>query len=133
MATLETTANVVGTGIVKRGPYIDILFTAAGADTFLANTLLAVDSSTLKAVPFVKGGTTNDNGTPRLVLTTQLVTTGAGDTKIRAMQTGELITNRTVIHADGDSSNIDNAVKVACTDQGITLIDSVTLGKRDNT
>lgn len=132
MATLSTTQNIIGTGIVKRGPYIDIPLTSAGATSYLANTLLAVDSSTLKAVPFVKGGATNDNGTPRLVLTEPLTVTGAGDTQIRAMQTGELITDRTVIHADGDSSNIDNAVKVSSKDQGITLIDSVTIGKRDN-
>jgi hypothetical protein len=132
MADVDGTRNVVGTGIIERGEYIDILFTVAGADTFLANTVLAVDSVSLKAVPYVKGGATNENGIGRLVLTSELVTTGAGDVAIRAMLDGKLQTGTVVIHADGDASNIDNAVKMQLKGEAIVLVDTVKLGTADN-
>jgi hypothetical protein len=132
MADVDGTRNVVGTGIMERGPYIDILFTVAGADTFLANTILAVDSVSLKAVPYVKGGVTNENGIGRLMLTSELVTTGAGDVSIRAMETGQIQTSTAVIHADGDASNIDNAVKMQLKGEGLVLTDTVKLGTADN-
>lgn len=111
-------------GIIKRGKYIDILFTAAGAKTFLQNTILALDSVSLKAVVYEKGGSTNENGIPKFILTYPVTTTGAGDVRVRAMLTGELVTERCVIDADGDASNIDNAVKSLCKDQGIVLVDA---------
>lgn len=119
-------------GIMKRGKYVDILLTAAGAHTFLKNTLLALDSSTLKAVPYVKGGVTDDNGTPRFLLTNEEVAAGAGDIPVRAMLTGEIATSRVVIDADGDASNIDNAVKALCKDHGLVLVDAAANWVEDN-
>jgi hypothetical protein len=132
MATLGIQQNTAGTGIIERGPYKDGLLTSAGATTYLKNTLLALDSSTLKFVPFVKGGVTNDNGTPRYMITEETVVAGAGDTAIRAMITGEIALERTVIHADGDSSNIDEAVRAACEQNGLVLLNRADLSKADN-
>lgn len=120
------------TGIIKRGPFQDILLTSAGATTYKANTLLAVDSVSLKAVPFVKGGSTNENGIPKMLLTYEVTVAGAGDTKVRAMMTGEIRKDKTVIHADGDASNIDQAVKDLCKDQGLVLVDVKDLQVADN-
>lgn len=98
------------------------------------NTLVALDTSTLKMVPYVKGGSTNGNGVVYGVLTNGFTAAASGDTKVRIM-TGpgaKFRKDKVVIHADGDSTNIDNAVKLLCLDKGINLIDSTSLHVADN-
>lgn len=85
--------------------------TFAGADTFAAGTILAVDSSTLLYVLFVKGGSTNENGIPKAVLTYELIAAGAGDVGgQQVMIAGSVRKEKLIIDADGDDSNIDQAV-----------------------
>lgn len=119
-------------GILKRGKSIDILLTATGAHTFKKNTLLALDSVSLKAVPFAIGGVTNDNGIPRFLLPYEVVAAGAGDTKVSALQECEVATARVVVDADGDASNITNAEKVLCKQNGIVLVDVQNVTVLDN-
>lgn len=121
-------------GIIALGEFESQLMTSAGAATYLDNTFVAMDTSTLKLVPYVKGGATNGNGVVYGILTNGFSAAGAGDTAVR-VATGpglKMITDKTVIHADGDASNVDNAVKLLCLDVGINLVDSINLHVADN-
>lgn len=124
--------NDLGSVVLKSGEFRDDEFTAAGADTFLSGTILARDSVSLKLVPFVKGGSTNENGIPKVVLTYQHATTGAGDTTIRNMVSGSVRGARLVIHADGDASNVDAAVIDQLRDYSLVTIDVTELNILDN-
>ena len=73
---------------IKKAAYTDELLTLAGADTIAAGTILARDTSTLNMVLFVKGGTTNGNGTPTTVLEYEVTATGAGNVPVRVPGTG---------------------------------------------
>ncbi len=88
----------------------DELLTFAGAGTVKAGTILARDSASLKMVPFVKGGVTNENGIPKAVVVTEVTAAAAGDIAIRSMISGKVRLDKLVIDADGDASNIDAAV-----------------------
>lgn len=95
--------------------------TFAGAATLLAGTILAVDSVSLKWVPYVKGGVTNQNGIPKAVLTYALTSTGAGDYRARALVAGDVAKDKLVINADGSDVNIDQAVKDLLRDYSIIV------------
>jgi hypothetical protein len=113
MASITKTTNDNGAVVAPGAPepvYRDELVTFAGAATFAAGTILARDSVSLKLVLFVKGGSTNQNGIPKAVLTAPLTAAGAGDVKTRALISGRVRKERLVINADGDDSNIDAAV-----------------------
>ena len=56
--------------------------------TYPVGTLLARDTSTLKLVPFKKGGTTNGNGIINSVLSAELVATAAQDYTVSVMIAG---------------------------------------------
>lgn len=128
-----TITNVdVGSVILKDALFRDEELTLAGADTIAEGTILARDSVSLLLVLFVKGGSTNENGIPKAVLTYELVTTGAGDFPIRPMHSGEVRKERLIIDADGDASNIDNAVMDELRDYGIIAQDVHELNILDN-
>ena len=95
---------------IARGPARDDTATFGGAATWKAGTILARDSVSGFLVPFVKGGVTNENGIPKIVLHEDLVQTGAGDFPVRVYQSGSTIKNRLIILADGDDQNVDAAV-----------------------
>lgn len=88
----------------------DELLTFGGAATVVAGTILARDSVSLKLVPFVKGGSTNQNGVPKAVIGYDVVAAGAGDVPVRAIVFGKVNKNRLIINADGTGANIDGAV-----------------------
>lgn len=132
MATLTISNEYKSNGIVESGRFESGLMTAAGADTFLDNTFVARDTSTLKFVPYVKGGSTNGNGVIYGVLLNGFVAAGAGDTAVRIMVTGVVAKSKMVIDADGDSSNIDGAVKLTAKDNGIVIVDDTDLFVADN-
>lgn len=120
MSNLTATNIDNGSVFIDCGEFEDGLLTFAGAGTVVEGTILAVDSTTLKYVPFVKGGTTNENGIPKAVLTYDVVAAGAGDEAIRAGIEGYVRIDKLVIAADGDSSNVDKAVQDQLRDYGIT-------------
>jgi hypothetical protein len=101
----------------------DELITFGGAATLLAGCIMARDSVSLKLVPFVKGGSTNQNGIPKAVLTYPSTATGAGDLKERVLVSGKVNKNRLVINADGNGTNIDGAVLDQLRAFGITPVD----------
>jgi hypothetical protein len=121
--------NIVNTSINIGSPALgdevmrDELLTFGGAATVLAGTILARDSVSLKLVPFVKGGSTNQNGVPKAVVTYDVVAAGAGDVPIRAMVSGKVNKTRLIINADGTGVNIDGAVLDQLRAYGVTPVD----------
>jgi|GEM_PF-1790653 len=101
----------------------DEVFTAASAKTFPAGTIFARDSVSLKLVVFAKGGSTNQNGIPKAVLTYPLTTTGAADYKVRALVKGTVDKSKLIIDVDGTGVNIDGAVLDQLRDYDIIPID----------
>jgi len=110
----------------------DKLLTLAGADEIAAGTILAVDSVSLKFVLFVKGGSTNENGIPKAVLTYDASSTGAGDIRVEPLVAGRVKLERLIIDADGDASNIDQAVIDQLRDYGIVALSVQQLAQLDN-
>ena len=132
MANLTVTNNDLGSVILEGGAFRDDLLTFAGAGTVVAGTILARDSVSLKLVPFVKGGVVNENGIPKAILTFDVTAAGAGDEAIRDMVTGIVRKEKLIIDADGDGSNIDNAVLDQLRDYSLVSIDVQELNILDN-
>tara|TARA_R110000764_G_scaffold92882_1_gene176393 strand:+ start:1331 stop:1732 length:402 start_codon:yes stop_codon:yes gene_type:complete len=132
MANLTITNVDLGSVILKDGEFRDDLLTFAGAATVLEGTILARDSGTLKLVPFVKGGVTNENGVPKAVVTYDVVAAGAGDESIRDMVSGSVRAERLIIDADGDGSHVDAAVLDQLRDYSLISIDVQELNILDN-
>ena len=129
----STITNVdIGSVILEEGKFRDDLLTFAGVATILEGTILARDSVSLKLVPFVKGGITNENGIPKAVLTYEVTSTGAGDVPVRDMVSGSVRAGRLVIDADGDATNVDNKVLDQLRDFSLVAIDVQELNILDN-
>jgi len=132
MSNIEITNNST-VGVVLFEPvFKDEIITAAGADVFAAGTILARDSVSLKLVLFEKGGSTNENGIPKAVITHDLEFTGAGDLPAKVMVGGQVRTNHLIIDADGDASNVDAAVLDELRDYGIVGLSTTQLAELDN-
>lgn len=128
-----TITNVnLGDSILSDADFRDDLLTFAGAGTVAAGTILARDSVSLKLVPFVKGGITNENGIPKAVLTYDVTAAGAGDETVRAGVAGKYRKGSLVIDADGDATNIDNAVIDQLRDYGLVPLEVDELNIQDN-
>lgn len=132
MSNITVTNVDIGNVILKDGEFRDDLLTFAGAATVKEGTILARDSVSLKLVPFVKGGVTNENGIPKAVITYDVTATGAGDVAIRDMVSGSVRAQRLVIDADGDASNVDAAVLDQLRDYTLVSIDVQELNILDN-
>ena len=132
MANLTTTNVDLGNVILEGVADHDELITFAGADILAEGTILARDSVSLKLVIYVKGGVVNENGIPKAVLTYEVEATGAGDVPVRIMQKGKVNFNRLVIDADGDNTNVDNAVMDELRDYGIETVSVDNLSILDN-
>lgn len=128
-----TVTNVdLGSVVLGYDEYSDELLTFAGAGTVVEGTILARDSVSLKLVPYVKGGSTNENGIPKAIVTYDVEAAGAGDEPIRALIAGNVRAEKLVIDADGDASNIDAAVLDQLRDYKITAISVEELNILDN-
>lgn len=103
--------------------------TFGGNATYAYGTILARDTTTLKLVAYVKGGSTAGNGVPEcLVLQNEGVTKtgGAGDvTNCLVYRQGRVIKEKLIILADGNSSNIDSTVIALLQRAGIEVVPSV--------
>jgi len=124
----------VDTGSVELedGKFGDELLTFGGAGTVVAGTILARDSVSLKLIPYVKGGVTNEDGIAKAVLTYDVIAAGAGDEAIRALVHGVVNRDRLIIDADGDGSNIDAVELDGLRDFNITTQDVEQLAQLDN-
>jgi len=132
MANITTTNVDLGNVVIEGVADHDELLTLAGADDIAEGTILARDSVSGKLVLFVVGGVTNENGIPKAVITYPVSSAGAGDVAIRALQTGKVNFNRLVIDADGDNSNVSNAVMDQLRDYGIETVKVQDLSILDN-
>jgi len=128
-----TITDIDNGGVLIHGDaFADGLLTFGGAGTVLDGTILARDSVSLKYVPFVKGGTTNENGIPKAVVTYDVTAAGAGDVAVRVLTAGDVRTDKLVIDADGDASNVDSAVLDQLRDYGIVASTVTELNSQDN-
>lgn len=132
MANIEITNIDRGNVAYADAHYEDDLLTFGGAATVVAGTILARDSTSLKLVPFVKGGVTNENGIPKAVAVGDVEAAGAGDEFIRALVAGKVKKERLIIDADGDGSNVDAAVLDQLRAYGITPVSTDQLSQVDN-
>jgi hypothetical protein len=124
----------LGTVQVRDCEFQTELLTLAGVDELKEGTILARDSVSLKLRLFVKGGSTNGNGVPKVVLahTVSTATVGSHDVAVRVIQKGILNFRRLVIDADGDNSNVDSAVRDQLRAYGLTPVNVEQLGRVDN-
>lgn len=132
MANITTTSIDNGTVEFDEADFLDETLTVAGALTVKAGTLLARDSVSLKLVPFVVGGSTNNNGIPVAVITYEVVATGAGDIPVRALVRGAVKKERLVVQAAGDGSTITKAHLEVLRDYGILAMSVKQLAGLDN-
>lgn len=129
MANITTTSNSPAGIAVDPNPldFRDELLTFAGAATILAGTLLARDTTSLKLVPYVKGGSTRGNGVVCCVSQYAVTAAGAGDLPVRPLMQGRVYKKKLVIDADGNDSNIDGTVIDLLRARNILAVDSVEL------
>ena len=132
MANKVVTNVDLGSSILDGAKFRDDTMTFAGADIMAPGTILARDSVSLKLVIFVKGGATNENGIPKVIVTEEVEATGAGDEAVRVAVEGRFRKEKLIIDADGDDSNIDAAVIDQLRDFGLTPIDVQELQSFDN-
>lgn len=132
MANLTIENVDQGTVIIADAIHDDGLLTFAGAATAIEGTILARDSVSLKFVPYVIGGVTNENGIPKAVLTYDVTAAGAGDEAIRAMVSGRVNQARLVVDADGDATNITDAILDQLRDYGVVAEPVTDLSILDN-
>lgn len=132
MANLVRTVVDLGSVIIDRGTFEDGLLIFAGADTFAPGTIIARQTANLKFQLYVKGGSSNGDGTPVGILVNESVRTGSGDNKERIMMGGEVNENRLIIDVDGDNSNVDATVRDLLRQAGIEPVDAQQLAREDN-
>jgi hypothetical protein len=130
--TMTVTNNTLNNPILQDAEFRDDVLNLAGADSIAAGTILARDSVSLKLVLFVKGGSTNQNGIPKAILTYPVVATGAGDVRVRVAVAGKFRRNKLIIDADGTGANIDAAVLDQLRDYSLVPIDVTELNIVDN-
>lgn len=132
-STGTSSSVAIGTGTADLTWGTPVAGTGDGG-VILDNTLVALDTSTLKLVPYVKGGSTNGNGVVYGVLTNGFTATATGDTAVRvAVGPGaKFVKDYLVIQADGDATNIDAAVKLLALGVGINIVESTDLHVADN-
>ena len=129
---MQVTNVDIGGVVFADGEFMDGLLTFEGAGTVKAGTILARDTATLKFVVFEKGGTTNGNGVPSVVLVDDVVATGAGDVYCRPLMAGKVVQSKLVIDADGDGSNVDAAVLDGLRSFSVVPVKQKELGMLDN-
>ena len=103
--TTTTLSKVILSNLEPRGETL-----TATVKTYPVGTLLARDTSTLKLVPFVKGGSTDGNGIINSVLTAELVASAAQDYNVSVTIAGQVDKDLLIIDADGNASNVDAAI-----------------------
>lgn len=132
MANLTINSIDLGNVILRDAEFNNDSLVFTGADTVLPGTILARSTASGNLVPYVIGGATDGNGVPVAVITYEVKTEGAATPSVRAMVSGEVILERLVVHADGDASNITNAIRDQLRNVSIVSVSSAQLTKYDN-
>ena len=121
-AGLVTTFNEAG---------ITMAITEGGTDFAAGDTFTMVVVANGLMAPFVIGGVAGA-GVPIEVLAGDIVAAGAGDEPCRPAISGELRTEKLIIHADGDGSNITDAILDQLRDFTLVSQDVQELNIQDN-
>lgn len=129
---MQVTNIDLGSVVLNNAQYSDDLLTFAGAGTVKAGTILARDSASKKLIPFVKGGTTNENGIPKAIITYSVTASEAGDLSVNILLGGQIRKEKLVIAADGDDSNVDAVITDQLRSYGITSFNVSSLTSFDN-
>ncbi len=132
MSNISIENNDVGSVILVDSWSEDDLLTFAGAGTVVEATILARSTASAKLIPYVKGGSTDGNGIPVAIITYDVTATGAGDISVRAAISGKYRTERLVIDADGDATNVDKVVTDLLRDKSLIPISVTELNILDN-
>lgn len=126
--TLRVGAGLV-TNVVAAG--ITFVITDGATDFADGDTFSAAVVANDKWVPFAVGGVAGA-GKARGVLTYDITATGAGDLGADVLIGGDVRFDKLVIDADGDNSNVGQAVRDQLRDYGINVLDSNDLSELDN-
>lgn len=126
--TLRVGAGLVTTFIVQG---MEIAVTEGGTDFDIGDKFEIAVVANGKLVPFAIGGVAGA-GIPKTVLTYDVTAAGAGDEAIRSMISGEVRTEKLIIDADGDDSNITDAILDGLRDFGIIPVSVEELNIQDN-
>ena len=132
MADPVITNNDVGQ--IALGNHCDFehhVWTAGGADTLVAGTIVARLTSTGKWGIYAPAGSLGLE-IAKGVLTYDAVATGAGDVPVAVLVRGTVNQDRLIIDADGDGSNVDEAVIDDLLDNGILAKPVTQLAQLDN-
>lgn len=114
---------------VDQFTFKSVTFTAA-KKVYPALTILAVNTTGDKFVPFVKGAS-DSTGVAVAVLNEEHDFT-AGDHGIRIAQKAKVLASKLVIDADGDDSNVDAAIIASLNANGITAVVAHDISVLDN-
>lgn len=115
----------------KSGPGKDEVLTFGAAGTVKAGTILARLAANGKLTPFAPAGE-GGAGVPVYVLGYDVTAAAAGDEPVRVPQGGEVVYERLIIHADGDASNITDAIRDQLRGIGFIPCDVQQLARLDN-
>ena len=138
MSNITITNNNLSSVVLKDAQFQDCEVSFISEGTLKAGTILAVDSVSDKFVPFVKGGTANENGIPKAILTDDLfgeepeVPVFPFNQSARVAISGIFRKELLVIDADGDNSNVDQTVLDQLRDYGLVPISVQELNYLDN-
>ena len=132
MANINAQNVDVGNVLLSYGEFRDYSLTGTAADVIAEGTILSRHTTSGALILYVKGGSANGNGVPSVVTTYDVTIPTGGSIPIRALVSGNVRKERLIIDADGDASNIDNAVIDALRDVGIVPIDVFELLIEDN-
>ena len=132
MPNIRITNVDIGSVILQDADLRDDVLTFSAPGSVVAGTILARDAVSGNLVPFVVGGTTNDNGIPKAILTYNVEADAPGDVPIRVGVAGKYRKERLVIAADGDATNVDNVVVDQLRDYGLVPVDVSELNILDN-
>ena len=135
MALTRNVINLATVFIEKNNiKYGDETLAIPANTTIAAGTILARDSVSLNLVPYVVGGTTNENGIPKFVIGTEVqnTTASAANFAVRVPLAAQCRRDLLIIQADGDNSNLTKAIEDQLRDYNFFVIDGENLSVLDN-
>ena len=132
MPANKVTRNVDSGQIALGAPtFRDELLTFAGDDDIAAGTILARSTVTGNLVLYAIAGANGAN-IPIAVLTYPVSRAAAGDEPVRVLIEGRVNASRLVVDADGDGSNLTNAILDELKASSIVAVPVNQLAQLDN-
>lgn len=120
-----------GAATVFEAGGMQFTITDGSTDFAVGDTATLTVAADGKLVPFIIAGAAGEQ-IPKAVLTYDVVAAGAGDETIRDMVSGSVRGSRLIIDADGDNSNVTDAILDQLRDYSLVTIDVTELNILDN-